>query len=653
MTIQVLADEVASQIAAGEVIERPASVVKELIENSIDAGATKIVIHIEGAGKKLIEIIDDGCGIPADELEVAVKRHATSKLRTAEDLFHIHTLGFRGEALAAAGSVSRMTITTRTADSETGRRIVVDGGFVTSNKTIGAPPGTTITIEDLFYNVPARLKFLKSDSTERNQIETLISRYALAYPDIRWQLINETKTVLQTTGNGNYREILAAIYGLDIAKQFIEVELDEEDLTIFGFISPVGLTRSNRKEMNYFVNGRWVQEQALNASVQRAYQTLIMVGRFPIIALFITVNPEDVDVNVHPAKAEVRFKNADRIVGGVHRAVRRGLVTQSPVPELNTPTAWPSYRTQTPPPFDPNGQGVPIAQPLWRSNLTESASPVSSNESPDMNAAPQRPQTGPAVYQPFMPQPTAASQTNIPIQSQTPDPISSEHGIDPISTPGTTPLAPETVPQIPSEPPAQKAPFFPILRWIGQIGATYIIAEGPDGLYLIDQHAAHERILYEKMLDAEANGTIVSQALLEPAVIQLPPWQATALEENMTILKHLGFEIEEFGPNAFRVLAMPTLFEKGSPAAAIAAVVEDIENDNVPMQELTSEKIASYVCKRMAVKAGQTLSTDEQRALIRDLEQCRSPRTCPHGRPTMIHLSIDLLEKQFGRKGAF
>jgi len=633
MTIQVLADEVASQIAAGEVIERPASVVKELIENAIDAGAQKIVVHIESAGKKLIEIIDDGCGIPADELETAVKRHATSKLRTADDLFHIRTLGFRGEALAAAGSVSRMTITTRTADSETGHRIVVDGGFVTSNKPVGAPFGTTIMIEDLFYNVPARLKFLKSDTTERNQIETLISRYALAYPDIRWQLINETKTVLQTTGNGNYREILAAIYGLDIAKQFIEVELDEEGLTIFGFISPVGLTRSNRKEMNYFVNGRWVQEQALNASVQRAYQTLIMVGRFPIIALFISVDPEDVDVNVHPAKAEVRFRNPDRIIGGVHRAVRRGLVTQSPVPELNTPTAWPSYKQETPPPFDPNGQGIPSSLPLWRSNLENdpgtvtTAAPVSAPEENTDNSVPARPAA--AVYQPFMPQP-GAHDTN---KAQAP-------AFQPVTnTPSPTPPAP--------------APFFPILRWIGQIGSTYILAEGPDGLYLIDQHAAHERILYEKMLDAEANGTVTSQALLEPAVVQLPPWQASALEENMPILSRLGFEIEEFGPNAFRVIAMPTIFEKGAPAAAIAAVVEDIENDNVPMQGLTSEKVASYVCKRMAVKAGQTLTADEQRALIQDLEKCRSPRTCPHGRPTMIHLSIDLLEKQFGRKGAF
>ncbi len=626
MTIQVLADEVASQIAAGEVIERPASVVKELIENAIDAGASNIVIHIEEAGKKLIEITDDGCGIPADELEIAVKRHATSKLRTADDLFHIRTLGFRGEALAAAGSVSRMTITTRTADSETGRRIVVDGGFVTSNKAVGAPCGTTIMIEDLFYNVPARLKFLKSDTTERNQIETLISRYALAYPEIRWQLINDTKTTLQTNGNGNYREILIAIYGLETAKQFIEVELEEDGLNIFGFISPVGLTRSNRKEMNYFVNGRWVQDQALNSSVQRAYQTLIMVGRFPLVALFITLDPEDVDVNVHPAKAEVRFRNPDKVVGGVHRAVRRGLITQSPVPELNTPVSWPSYR-QTPPPFDPNGQSVPTEQPLWRSAFLSSPETVPQEPDPaEENGQPSAP-----VYQPFIPETLPPQPQARPQEVYTPD----------------QPPAVFAQPQAPESP----APFFPILRWIGQVGSTYIIAEGPDGLYLIDQHAAHERILYEKMLDAAANGTVVSQALLEPAVVQLPPWQASRLEENLDVLTRLGFRIEEFGPSAFRVTAMPTIFEKGSPAAAIAAVVEDIENDEVPMAGLTSERVASYVCKRMAVKGGQTLTTEEQRALLRDLEQCRSPRTCPHGRPTMIHLSIDMLEKQFGRKG--
>ncbi len=617
MTIKVLAEEVASQIAAGEVIERPASVVKELIENSIDAGASRVCVHIEEAGKKLIEITDDGCGIPADELETAVKRHATSKLRTADDLFHIHTLGFRGEALAAAGSVSRMTITTRTPESETGSRIVVDGGFVTSNKPAACAVGTNITIADLFYNVPARLKFLKSDATERGQIETLISRYALAYPDIRWQLINGDKTLLQTTGNGNYREILAAVYGLEIAKQFIEVELDEDGLYIYGFISPVGLTRSNRKEMNYFVNGRWVQDVALNSSVQRAYQTLIMVGRFPIIALFITVDAEEVDVNVHPAKAEVRFRNPEKVIGGVHRAVRRGLVTQSPVPELNTPTVWPSFnRPSDVPRFDPNA-ATPANTPLWRSTLPQEG--LESQSAPEPSE-----ELPPRVYQPFIPDPTPEQPAPAqPVQSEAPAP----------------------------QPENTASPFFPILRWIGQVGATYILAEGPDGLYLIDQHAAHERVLYEKMMDMEAAGTVASQALLEPAVVQLPPWQASILDENLPTLKKLGFEIEEFGPSAYRVLAMPSLFEKGSPAAAIAAVVEDLEEDNTPMQGLKEEKIARMVCKRMAVKGGQPLSEEEQRRLIRDLEQCRSPRTCPHGRPTMIHLSIDLLEKQFGRKG--
>lgn len=602
MTIRVLADEVASQIAAGEVIERPASVVKELIENAIDAEATKITVRIEDAGRKLIEIADDGCGIPADELEVAVQRHATSKLRNAEDLFHIRTLGFRGEALASAGSVSRMTITTRVADSDEGRRIVVDGGITTSIKPVSSTTGTIVQIEDLFYNVPARLKFLKSDTTERNQIETLVSRYALAYPNIRWQMINNGKTGLHTTGNGNYREILTEIYGLELAKQFIEVELDEEDLHVFGFISPVAQTRSNRREMNYFINGRWVQDVSLNAAITRAYQTLIMVGRFPIVALFIEMDPENVDVNVHPAKAEVRFQTPERVIGAVHRAVRRNLISQSPVPELNTPTLWPSWQNQKLPAFDPEPRQSSEAAdvPIWRSGLDTAA------ETPE-----------------FTP-------TEMPYR------------------------VPENVSNIPSAAMQQQnsAPVFPILRWIGQIGQAYIVAEGPDGLYLIDQHAAHERVLFEKML-AHRDDPEPSQMLLEPEVIQLPPWQASILEENMDVLKNLGFGIEEFGPATFRVNSMPALFGSGSPRAAIAAVVDDFEEDETPLQGLKEDRIAARVCKRMAVKAGQTLSADEQRSLIRDLENCQSPRTCPHGRPTMIHLSISLLEKQFGRKGAF
>ncbi|MHC1773455.1 MAG: DNA mismatch repair endonuclease MutL [Flexilinea sp.] len=602
MAIRILADEVVSQIAAGEVIERPASVVKELIENAIDANASVILIRTEDAGKRLIEITDNGCGIHPDELEKAVMRHATSKLRNAEDLFHIQTLGFRGEALAATGSVSRMSITTCTADNENGCTITVEGGKVTGVHAIGTKQGTTVRVADLFYNVPARLKFLKSDITERNQTETLISRYALAYPHIRWQSYHDGKPGIRTSGNGDYREVLAAIYGVDTAKQLLEINLEEESLRVFGFISPVALTRSNRREMNYFINGRWVQDIQLNSAVIRAYQTLIMVGRFPIAALFLSMEPEEVDVNVHPSKAEVRFRSPDRVFSAVHRAVRRGLIAQSPVPEISSPVQWPNWHPLNPQPASGSGQIDPAWQmsgeakaiPLWRPNSAETVLPVQYHQTNGKDSADQ-----------------------------------GNH--------------PESVLSMVS-------PDFPILRWIGQIGGTYIIAEGPDGLYLIDQHAAHERILFEKLLN-QAASEAVAQSLLDPALVQLPAWQASLLEENLEVLKKLGFHIEPFGPSAFRVLAIPALFTKGNPEAAIRSVVEDFEEDETPLQSEIESRIAGRVCKRMAVKAGQPLSEEEQRALIRDLENCQSPRTCPHGRPTMIHLSINLLERQFGRKG--
>lgn len=646
MSIKVLAEEVASQIAAGEVIERPASVVKELIENAIDAESTQITVRIEESGKKLIEISDDGCGIPADELETAVKRHATSKLRMAEDLFHITTLGFRGEALAAAGSVSRMSITSKTADADEGRRIVVEGGFVTSNKPFSARNGTIISIEDLFYNVPARLKFLKSDATERAQVETLISRYALAYSSIRWQLQSGSKTLLQTTGNGNYREILSAIYGLEMARQFIEIELDEGSVKVFGFISPTSLTRANRKEMNFFINGRWVQDQGLNSAVLRAYQSLIMVGRFPLTALFLSMEPEEVDVNVHPAKAEVRFRDPDKIFACVHRAVRRALMSQSPVPELNTAPVWPNDQKPAPAPFDPNMRDRPVALPLWRTSLEDHELPTGiAAEDSSINAAvSERVQTQ-AFQLPDIPE----NHSDVELQQQERRIASSPESVSPLSQ---TPI-PSQVSESPTESlgPEPKT-FVPVLHCIGQLGAAYILAEGPDGLYLIDQHAAHERVLFEKVMDLEASQTLPSQLLLEPEIVQLPPRQASCLEENLPFLQHIGFAIESFGPSAFRVTAVPFIFHHGNPSEALAAVAEDYEENEVPLQGMKEELAAKRVCKTMAVKAGQILSHAEQIALLRDLEQCRSPRTCPHGRPTMIHLSLGQLEKQFGRKGA-
>src|SRR5215211_4751948 len=355
MPIRLLSPEVASQIAAGEVIERPASVVKELLENSLDASARSIAITIEEAGRKLIEVADDGSGIPSAELELAVSRHATSKLVRSDQLFSISTLGFRGEALASIGSVSRMTVTSRVPTEQEGARLRVEGGVASRPAKVGSTVGTTVRVEDLFYNVPARLKFLKSDTTERRAIDLLVTRYALAYPDRRFKLSDGKNVILQTTGDGDRRAILAALYGVDVAKQMLEIGSEEQGSSISGFISPTSLTRSNRREITFFINGRWVHDVSLNTALLQAYHTLLMVGRYPLTTLFLQIPPAEVDVNVHPAKAEVRFRDQDKIFSFVQRSARKTLLAYSPVPNV-APSSWGATRTM--PPERPGNSGL-------------------------------------------------------------------------------------------------------------------------------------------------------------------------------------------------------------------------------------------------------------------------------------------------------
>ena len=587
MNIHVLPDEIASQIAAGEVVERPASVVKELMENAIDAGAHQIHIHITQAGQRLIEMSDDGVGISPQELELAVARHATSKLNEAEDLFHIRTLGFRGEALASIASVSHFTLTSRTSENAQGGRITIDGGKIVSVEQVGIPAGTVIQVEDLFYNTPARLKFLKREQTERQQIDALVTRYALAYPERSFQLIQDSKTVLHTSGNGDRREVLSQLYGVELGKQLLEVDFFDEGVKITGFISPISQTRSNRKEITFFVNGRWVQDNTLATALLRAYQTFLMVGRYPIALLFLELEPEEVDVNVHPAKAEVRFRDPDRMFSSLQRAVRRALLAFSPVPQLSVNT----WR------LDPAAQ-----KPLdW--NHSSFAVQGDAKES-DIN----------------------------------------------VSEPETTTAGTANLDSEPVQNPVLPTGAIPLLRWVGQIGATYLVAEGPDGLYLIDQHAAHERVLFEKFMQQKAD--MASQDLLEPLVFQLPPAAERLMLEALPVLQKIGFHVEEFGNHAFRIRGIPEIFSGRDPVAAVRVVVEDFEEDETPLAGELESRLAARICKRMAVKGGQVLSTEEQKKLIQDLESCVSPRTCPHGRPTMIHLSVDLLERQFGRRGA-
>ncbi|MCC7116898.1 MAG: DNA mismatch repair endonuclease MutL [Anaerolineales bacterium] len=588
MPIRLLASDVSSQIAAGEVVERPASAVKELLENALDAGAKNISISILDAGRTLIEVADDGHGIPASELELAAARHATSKLVQSEDLFHIQTLGFRGEALASIGSVSRMTLTSRVESAQTGARLKVEGGISGKVEQVGAPVGTTVRVENLFYNVPARLKFLKTDTTEKRAIDSLITRYALAYPQTRFKLMDGKQIALQTAGDGDRRAILAALYGVETAKQMLEVMASEDSaLHLSGFVSPTSLTRSNRREITFFINGRWVQEISLNSALLQAYHTLLMVGRYPLSVLFLEIPAEEVDVNVHPTKAEVRFKRQDQIFSFVQRSVKKALLAYTPVPTVS-PQLW---RARPPIEFTKREVGID-----WSIAHDEGLLSV---ESDPLIVAPSEPVA----------------------EAPAPNQRSFSGGV-------------------------------PLLRLIGQIGATYLVAEGPDGLYLIDQHAAHERVLFEKLMAQRENKSIPSQSLLAPEVVTLPPHSAQALLAQLEFLNRFGFEVEEFGVNTFQVRALPTLFNGADPATALRALVEDFEEDESPLAAEVEAKLAARVCKRMAVKGGQTLTKEEQSALLLDLEACQAPRTCPHGRPTMIHLSVDALEKQFGRKGS-
>ncbi len=578
MSIQILTEEVASQIAAGEVVERPSSVVKELIENSLDAGADQVTILVKEAGKRLIEVIDNGKGIPVEELKLAVHRHATSKLKNAADLFRVSTLGFRGEALASIGSVSYLTLLSRVQTEDLGGSIRVEGGEIHPVEDLGLPPGTTVRVEHLFYNVPARLKFLKTDRTEKRHINDMVSRYSMANPGVRFKLHHDEELIFQTPGSDDLREVISAVYGVGTAKQMIEVIYEDENSVVSGYISPPGLTRSNRREMLFYVNQRPVSDPALSSAVTQAYHTLVMKGRYPVAAIFLDLAPDKVDVNVHPTKAEVRFEDKNEIFKAVSRAVRRALLSHTPVQEVS------------------NLRGVN----LW------------GGSSPDHSRV--------------------------------------QRGVDP----GWTMLKrnrEEGIFGMDADSPQISAPIgAPILRLIGQVAATYLIAEGPDGLYLIDQHAAHERVLFEKFTAARSDER-PSQSLLDSEVVEFSPASADLVIEHLPTLRKLGFDIEEFGPGSFVIRSVPGLLQGSSPEGMLRAAVEDLEVDETPLERNIEEKIIARVCKRAAIKAGQVLIPEEQKQLLLDLEACQSPRTCPHGRPTMIHLSVDLLDRKFGRTG--
>ena len=599
MPIHILPSEVASRIAAGEVVERPASVVKELVENAIDAGATEIRVETREGGRRLIRVQDNGCGIPAAEVELAFARHATSKLRTAEELAGITSLGFRGEALSSIAAVSRLTMLTRTADGPSGTLLRLEGGEVVAHQQRGMPPGTTVTVEHLFFNTPVRREFLRTAATEAGHIQRIVTRYGLAYPGRRFSLVSDGRLTFQSTGSGKLYDVLIKVYGLEVAKQMLEVgsfrfegskvpgssaqagqplnlQLSNLEPSVFGYVGVPSLHRSNRQHITFYVNRRWIRDRSLAYAVIQAYHTLLPAGRFPVTLLFLEMDPTSVDVNVHPTKAEVRFRDGRGVFRTVQRAVRRVLVDQAPVPALTgRPSGWPS--------------------PEWARRQTV----VEAGEQ---------------------------SATQLAIELHRP---AAESAVSPQQ---------------------EAASGLPMLRVVGQLGATYIVAEGPEGMYLIDQHAAHERILYEKLMAEKAGAKVSSQGLLEPLTLELTPLQDATLREHLATLRSVGFEIEPFGGETYLLRGVPAVLSVSDPRQPLLEIVEGLQEGEDILAQEREERLVRLICKQAAIKAGQTLSSQEMQELVRQLEQTTSARTCPHGRPTMVHLSAEQLAREFGRR---
>ena len=600
MPIRQLSPEVVRYIAAGEVVERPASVVKELVENAFDAGATGVRVAIQRGGLGAIRVTDDGGGIPAAELELAVTRHATSKLATADDLAHVSTLGFRGEALASIGAVSHLEIVSRPPDAATGARLRMVGGEITDQGATGGPAGTTITVRNLFYNVPARAAFQKSPTTETRHIITALGALALVRPDVALSLTNNGRDALQGPGTGDLLDAIAAVYGPEVAGRLVPLPaLQERGRAVSGFTALPDEHRANRQYLAFLVNGRWVRSPFLAHAVAEAYRAMLPGGRHPVAVIRLDVPPEDVDVNVHPTKAEVRLRNERLVYGLVQRAIREALTAQdrATVPQWSdwspeqTPTAGAAGGGQAAPPgpLSPMRRGGEGAAAPFGAALASAAGVVRTE-------------------------------------------ATAEEG------------APSLLPD--------EAVHQDRLQVLGQIAKTYIVAVGGTGLYLIDQHSAHERVLYEQLLreaaDPVGSGERNRQLLLAPEVVALSPAQHAWLEEHGEVLTELGFGLEPFGGQSWLVRAVPATLAQRSQTGTIAEVIDGAlgrEYGDGPMADRTRWSVACHG----AVKSGDALTAAEMAEIIRQLEACDLGRTCPHGRPTMIHLSQDQLAREFGR----
>lgn len=562
--IIVLDDSLVTKIAAGEVVERPASVVKELVENSIDAGAARITVEIKNGGKKLIRVTDDGCGMTKDEAALSLERHSTSKIRTADDLFNIRTLGFRGEALPSISSISKLQLLTKVKDADIGTKVVSEGGKIREIADYGCPSGTTVNVEGLFFNTPARLKFMKSPNTEVSHILDIVSRFILCNPGISFRMINDGNEVISSSGSGKLTDSIASVYGLDIVDTLVEVKKDSSKIPVWGYISQPVISKSDRGGESIFVNGRYIRNMLLSRALEESYRNLIPNGKYPIAVMHIEIDPGKIDVNVHPTKREIKFERPDEVMSAVRRSVTDSLSRLAP---------------------------SDVAVPHQGYDLGNKREPDQADE-----------------LRMFGPE-------NAQVQN-----LESLH-------------------------PQEELDGFKILA---QISRTYIIVAKGNELIIIDQHAAHERILYEKLRSKDFSG---SQRLLINQTIELPPSDFTVLMDNLDFASSLGFDLEPFGKNTFIVRAIPSAIEFNQAKEAIEEIMSDLV-ETLKIRDSTRKKdeaLKMLACKG-AVKAGDELGYEEMRKLVSDLLNMEFATTCPHGRPAIFRLSVNDLEKIFKRK---
>lgn len=648
--IAILDEQLANQIAAGEVIERPSSVVKELVENAVDAGSTTIDITIEEGGLHLIRVVDNGSGIEAEDIGTAFLRHATSKIATSRDLFRIVSLGFRGEALPSIAAVAKVTCISATDQSGLGCKYVIEGGKEQANEPINASQGTDITVRELFYNTPARLKYMKSVQTELGHIADYVNRLALAHPEITFTLKHNDHLLLQTLGNGDVLQTFAAIYGASTAKAMFAVQGEHPDYSLQGYISTPQLTRASRNAISVIVNGRYIKSFVVNQSLMQAYHTLLPINRYPLAILSIKMHPSLLDVNVHPAKMEVRFSKEPELRIFVEQAIRNVLEAKqhiaTGVPEtkkskpdekyvqgnitFHRPAqSEPPMAEQTEPSTKPGG-----SQPagwLERFQAAKSDAPPTI-EPPVARPTSQAPPTW-RTEQPRVPRSVTeklyAPPTGKPLHSEAPATASQE--------------------QQPSYE-AAKAPQFPELYWIGQLHGTYIVAQNETGLYLIDQHAAHERIHYEYFLQKYASASHDRQLLLVPFTLEFTAAEMALITPKLELLAEVGVEAELFGQQTLLIRSHPQWMPPGEELAIVEEMIQYVQSEKGAIDIGKLREKAAIMCScKASIKANDRLTREQGEALLQRLSTCGQPYTCPHGRPIVVHLSTYQLEKMFKR----